>query len=97
MCAIAKGSSSFPGQGRKATGLHPETFPIQFSYVHMHGRGRIFVSRPEGTDKKKKTILATKSTTKIRGERSAMEMNLLKIGSGAFVEILSSVALLEPP
>lgn len=79
----------------KATGLHPETSPILFSYVHTHGRGRISASWPEGADKKKKTTLATKSMTKISGRRSGMEMNLLKIGSCGFVEVPSSVALLE--
>lgn len=92
-----RGLHHFQVKEGKATGFHPEIFPIQFSYVHTYGRGRISASRPEGADKKKKTILATKSMTKIRGERSGMEMNLLKIGSGGFVEILSSVALLEPP
>lgn len=66
-------------------------------YTQTHRKRENICVKAWRAEKKKQASLATLSAamTTRRGDKGDMEVNLLEIGSTGFVEIASSIALLE--
>lgn len=90
--------NQFQVKDRETAGLGSETFSFPFLYLctDKHKEKRVSVSKPEVAEKKNQACLATLGAAVwLQEGEMRVERSLLEIDSTEFVEISSSIALLE--